>query len=265
MNILCTGLREKESGKSTLTLSLIDYFQELGKGVCGFKPKSGNNIWYHWKRVKESLEKGTLYGRDAEEYYKRCSGQIPITTINPVHRLWMPSFDASYLDGIPTFILDRITIKEKQTIALNTNVDYPIDRRYFNKLLNRSEVIKIRKRADLESLTSLYERADEWAMKTLSNEVETVLCESYTNVGLPWNTISDLDYVFVTEPFKIEIYSGERYLKASRVVSSLIIELKTEEIIEPIEPIETIRIPPFSEDIVTRLRNYLKPYLDDLF
>ena len=264
MRILCAGLREKDSGKSTLTLSLIKYFKEQNIKVCGFKPKSGNNIWYHWKRVKEGLDKGTLYGRDAAKYFNKCNGKVPITTINPVHRLWMPSFNGSYLEGVPNFIMDRITIEERQIVALNTKVKTPIDNSHFKKLLDNSEIIKINEREDLESLTELYEKADEWGIMSLSDKVETIVCESYTNVGLPWNSISDLDYVFVTAPFKIDIYDGERYLKASEYVSSILMEQKTEEIIEPISPIESIKVPPFSDKIITNIKEHLKPYLDDL-
>lgn len=264
MRVLCAGLREKDSGKSTLTLSLIEYFKERNIKVCGFKPKSGNNIWYHWKRVKEGLDKGTLYGRDAAKYYNKCNGQIPITTINPVHRLWMPSFNNSYQESIPNFILDRITVEGKQIVALNTNVDIPIDWAHFDKLMENSEVIKIRTREDLENLTELYEEGDQWAWSFLSKEVETIVCESYTNVGLPWNSISDLDYVLVVEPFKIDIYDGERYIKASKFVSSILMEQKTCEIIEPIKPLESIKVPPFSNNIIINIKDHLKPYLDEL-
>ncbi|TFF99372.1 MAG: hypothetical protein EU541_05110 [Promethearchaeota archaeon] len=264
MKILCAGLREKDSGKSTLTLSLIKYFKEHGIAVCGFKPKSGNNIWYHWKKVKEGLDKGTIYGRDAAKYYDKCNRQIPITTINPIHRLWMPSFNDSYLEEIPNFILDRITIEETQIVALNTNVNIPIDKKYFNEIFNKSRIIKIEKRADLEQLTDLYEKADNWAIENLSKKVETIICESYANIGLPWNSISDLDYVFVIEPFKIDIYRGDRYLKASKIVSSVLIEQKTYEIIEPINPIESIKVPPFSNQVITNLKQHLDPYLDEI-
>jgi predicted P-loop ATPase/GTPase len=254
MKILCAGLRDYQSGKTTLTIALLRLFKELDQKVCGFKPKSGNNLWYHWTQIKNALKEGFLYGKDAKLIHDEMSDQTPINLINPIHRLWMPTLNEMSFGGLPHFILDRITINNRQIVALNSYADCPVDRAYFEPLLFRSEQIKISNRADLQNLTKLYEEADRTAERLLSKKYNILICESYADTGLPWNGISELDYVFTIEPFHLSLYEGERYLQASEVVSTLCIEQKTEEIIEPLKPLKEIKIPPFADNIVN---NYI--------
>ncbi len=265
MNILCSGLKEFKSGKTTLTLSLIKYLKEEGESVCGFKPKAGNNIWYHWNAVMTSLKKGTIYGIDVQKYYDACDRTIPITTLNPIHRLWVPESRDIVWEELPSFLLDRITLKEKQFIIINTHCKFPVNKDYFNEILRNSEQIKISDREDLNQITNLYEESDEWAFSVLSNKFDSIVFESYADIGLPWTGLSELDFVFVVEPFKIYIYEGKRYLNASKIVSSISIEQKTEELIELIKPITSIRIPPFADNIIGKITNYLRPHLKELF
>jgi predicted P-loop ATPase/GTPase len=118
---------------------------------------------------------------------------------------------------------------------------------------------------DLEALTGLYTKANDWAYSILSKKFKVIICESYSNIGMPWNNVADLDYVFVIEPFHIYVYEGERYLTSLKVISSLPFEENTEHIIEPMKLIAELSIPPFSGDIVEELKKYIESYLDDLF
>jgi predicted P-loop ATPase/GTPase len=265
MRILCSGLKELRSGKTTLALGLIKYFKRRGESVCGFKPKAGNNIWYHWSTVKRALEKGTIHGRDVQKHYDASNGIIPITTLNPIHRLWVPESQNVTWKGIPNFLLDRITLNDKQTLIINSHCKFPVEKHYFEKLLANSKQIKVTNREDLSKISELYEKADEWGLSVVSKRVDHIICESYGDIGLPWIGLNDLDYVFVVKPFKIYIYEGERYLNASKVVSTLSIEQKTEDIIEPIKPIETIAVPPFANNIIHKIAELISPNLDTLF
>jgi len=265
MKILCAGLRDYKSGKTTLTLSLMRFFKEKDISVSGFKPKSGNNLWYHWKSIKKALEEGTLYGTDAIALHEEMAKKIPITLINPVHRLWMPNSDEMNLGGLPNFILDRITLENEQIIAINNHIKCPVDDLYFKTLLSQSKILNIKNREDLQKLTNFYEKADKSAEKKLLKEFDIVICESYANTGLPWDSINNLDYVFVIEPFYLSIYDGERYLEASKLVSTIRIEQTTEEIVEPIKPLKYAKIPPFSENIIDEFKIFLETQLEELF
>ncbi|MFO7797402.1 MAG: hypothetical protein ACQERB_11660 [Promethearchaeati archaeon] len=265
MKILVAGLRDYKSGKTTLTLSLMRFFTEKDISVCGFKPKSGNNLWYHWKNIKKALEEGTLYGTDAIALHEEMERKVPITLINPVHRLWMPNSDKINFGGLPNFILDRLTLDNEQIIAINNHIKSPVDDKYFKKLISHSKIMDIQNREDLQKLTPLYEKADKSAEKKLLEEFDIVICESYANTGLPWDGINEIDYVFVIEPFYLRIYDGERYLEASRLVSTIRIEQTTQEIVEPIKPLKSVKIPPFSEKIIDEFKKYLEPQIQDLF
>jgi len=268
MKILCVGLRDYKSGKTTLALALMRLYKEKGIQVCGFKPKSGNNLWYHWKSVKDAIMKGTLYGRDAKKLYEEMELEkvqdVPVTLINPVHRLWMPNMNEISFGGLPHFILDRITIEDQQIIAINNHAECPIDKKYFQNLLSKSEIIRINNREDLQELTGLYEKADKIAETQLTKQFNTIICESYADIGLPWNDIEDIDYVFTIKPFFLEIYEGERYIQSSKVISTLSIEQKTEDIIEPIKPLREIKIPPFANNIVENLKSLLDQQIQDI-
>jgi predicted P-loop ATPase/GTPase len=265
MKILCAGLRDYQSGKTTLTLALLRLFKESGQSVCGFKPKSGNNLWYHWTQVKNALKEGFIYGKDAKLLYNEISNHISINQINPVHRLWMPTMNEMSFGGLPHFILDRITINDRQIVAFNSYVDCPVDHSYFEPLLSRSEQIKILNRTDLQNLTRLYEEADRTAERLLKKKYDILICESYADTGLPWNGISELDYVFTIEPFHLSIYEGERYLQASEVISTLSIEQKTKDIIEPLKPLKKIKIPPFADNIINNYKILVKKEFGKIF
>lgn len=265
MNILCVGLKEINSGKTTLVLALIRYFQEKGLEVGGFKPRSGNNLWYHWEIVKNGLDQGMIYGKDAQIIYNALDQKLPISKINPVHRLWVPEEKEVKWNGFPSFLLDRIHIKGQQIIALNLHTKIPIDEKYFEKLFARSKIREIKTREDLSNILKLYDEANEWAYHELKKEFDNLIIESYINVALPWREISNIDYVFVVRPFQIRIFEGEKYLKAHEVLFSLPIEEEVQDVIKHLKPIQTIKIPPFSEDITQNYVARLKKYMDKLF
>ncbi|TFG07489.1 MAG: hypothetical protein EU539_04755 [Promethearchaeota archaeon] len=265
MNILCAGINDVDAGKTTLSIALLRYLKGKEHEACGFKPRSGNNLWYHWDIVKEGLKKGCPYSHDATLLKNESSENPSITLLNPVHRVWSPSSEELQWEQVPHFLLDRITIKDKNIIALNECLDLPIDSKYLEETLRKNEVISISSRRDLEALNNLYDQADDWAYSLLSRKFNFIVCESYCNIAVPWNGLTNLDHVFVIEPFRVRVYQGDRYLKSLQLISTLPFEEETFRVIEPLEPIQEIHIPPFSGNIAEKLKNHLSPYLDELF
>lgn len=263
MNILCVGLKEVDSGKTSLALALMRHLKEKNQAVSGFKPRAGNNLWYDWAIVKESLAEGSLYGHDARMLHETSSHEVTIQVTNPAHRLWLPSY-REFTKGIPNFLLDRLTTEEGTLVVKNEQVDVPISSSYFEPLLEEAEVFHISSRDDLRKVTSLYNQADAWAHSILTEQFDNIIYESYADIGVPWQGISSIDYVFAITPFRIYVFKGDRYLRAFEVISSFPEEEKTARIIENIEPIKTINVPPFAEDVVLQLKRHISPYLEDL-
>lgn len=263
MNFLCVGLKEIDSGKTSLALALMSYLKEQGQDVCGFKPRAGNNLWYDWSIVKKSLDEGSLYGHDAKVLHEASSQEVPISVVNPAHRLWVPSYQ-EFTKGIPNFLLDRITTEKGTLVVKNEQMDVPISSTYFEQLLEKAEVYHISSREDLRKVTSLYNQADAWAHSILTEQFDTIVYESYADIGIPWQEISSIDYVFAITPFRIYTFNGDRYLRAYDVMSSFPEEEKTIRITKNIDPITTVNVPPFAEDVVTNLKRHISPYLDEL-
>lgn len=263
MNFLCVGIKEVDAGKTTFALALMNYLKEEGEKVCGFKPRGGNDIWYDWPIVKESLEKGTLYGKDAKLLTRGANGQLPITLVNPGHRLWLPSYEF-VRGGMPKFLFDRITIEDETIAIINKKVEAPIESTHFQKFFSESRVQYVSSRSDLREITRLYNKADAWAHSQLSQQFDSIVYESYANIGLPWQGISSLDYVFAVKPFHIAIYDGKRYLKAIEVLSTFPEEENVTRIIENLDPIQQIKVPPFSKEIISNLQKVITPHIDKI-
>ncbi|MHA1723262.1 MAG: hypothetical protein ACTSXH_00255 [Promethearchaeota archaeon] len=267
MKILCAGIKEFDSGKTTLCLALIKYFKERSEKICGFKPKSGNNLWYHWGTIKEGLKEGIVYSKDAKLMQQEADLNISILLLNPIHRIWMPISNKNlWTSLLPGFVLDRIAINGKCMIALNNTIDLSLVKNHFKKLLASHEVKYVRDRKDLEELTPLYENAVKFTERELSKLFEHIIYESYSNIALPLGDINDLDYAFVIKPFRINIYDGQRYLMAHETISSIsLLEEDTTSVIEVLKPLVKLKIPPYSENIADNLKNEIAPVLDDLF
>ncbi len=266
MKFLCAGIKEFDSGKTTLCLALIKYFKERGHEICGFKPKSGNNLWYHWRIIKEGLEKGIVYSKDAKLMQQEADLKVSILLLNPIHRIWIPTSNKyPWTSFLPGFVLDRIAINGKCLIALNKTLDLSLVKKYFKKILTLYEVKYVQDRKDLEELAPLYEEAVKAAEIELSKSFNHIIYESYSNIALPLGDINDLDYAFVIEPFRLSIYDGQKYLMAHETISSIsLLEEDTASVIELLKPLIKLKIPPYSENVPEHLKNEISPCLDKL-
>ncbi|MGV9198181.1 MAG: hypothetical protein ACOC44_10730 [Promethearchaeia archaeon] len=262
--LLISGIAEYSAGKTTVARALIRYFNEKSQSVSGFKPRSGNNIWYHWKLIREGLDQGTIFSKDAKLLQSEMKNKIPLTLINPVHRLWTMSSENSAWNSLPHFLMDRINFDNKQYILLNKQQDLPVKREFFETLFKKSEVIEIKSRDELQEYSSLYGNATSQAHETLCKKFENIIIESYSNIAVPLRKISDLDFVFITRPFHIDIYKGERFLQALELLSTLPIEQNTEHVIESIKPVKKIKVPPYDKKVIDHTTLLLKSIMDEL-
>ena len=86
MRILVVGADRVDAGKTTFSVGLLEYLDAVG-----FKPRAGNDFWFHHDDLEGCLAEGTLHGRDATRLAAASSADVDASAINPVHRAWRPA------------------------------------------------------------------------------------------------------------------------------------------------------------------------------
>ncbi len=263
--VLVIGLRESDAGKTTLARGLIDFMQQKGVDVCGFKPRAANSIWYDYQVVYEALSQGRLYGKDAKLLKKASGTSLSEEVISPVHRLWAvaPQSIRTELSEVPHFIVDRITLFDDQTrdiAILNDTLPFEYGREELVENLFE-KVTSVYHVSDLEELKRIsnyghYEAAIRSAYRRITREHGAVVFESYSDIALPWQGIENLDIVLAVEPGYIYIYDPDKYLSAAELSTNIRNELKAEGVCRLLKPMKTVRVPPFRPgQMVNRLQD----------
>jgi predicted P-loop ATPase/GTPase len=249
-NILIIGLKEIDSGKTHISRALISYIREKNCDVCGFKPFSGNNIWYNYDTINETLLEGRLYGKDASYLKKESSLEIKEELINPIHRLWNEPQTIDPFNHIPNFIIDRISIIKKENeehiLLINQNNINKIPKKYL-KRINEKPYTKytINNSIELNKLIkSFYKKAVKTNYNTINKKVDYIVIESYSNNVLSaWEGLNHFDIVIAVKPWKIFIYDSIKFEKALELLKPLYSwEISAGKIIDLIKPIKTINL-----------------------
>lgn len=270
--ILIVGFKEVNSGKTTVALALLRYLRENGVNACGFKPKAGNNVWYDFDIIYESLMQGRLYGKDAKLMRGESQTELPEEVISPIHRLWsMPPVDyETAFPEIPYFIIDRITFCRnhyEHYIIINKTLPFEHGVECFiNRLCQRAaRVIYITGLKDLNEISNLYEEAIESAYKTISQRYDFIVYESYSDNALPWNGIEGkVDLVLAIEPGRIYLYDPSKYFLTLRLLKGFRKEVATNNIRGLIKPMKTVKIPPYrSIELIEKMKEKICEILYD--
>lgn len=243
MTLLVAGADRVDAGKTTFTVGLIAH-----TGAIGFKPRAGNDYWFHHDDYRQAVDEGRMYGKDARRITAASAADVTPEDINPVHRLWRPSPGGR--TGIlgqqdREFVLDRI----EDEYVVNGTVDVPPE---------AAERLPL---ADATVVTSLAEFNDVMdamhvpALAALHDRIEREgtrmsVVESYGDIARP---IQDLtpDGVAVVEPARCRVYDGGRYARACEVASGSPrtgrLETSAHDVVDLIEPAATIELPALVE------------------
>jgi predicted P-loop ATPase/GTPase len=238
---------------------------------CGFKPKAANTLWYDYDVLYEALNQGRLYGKDSKQLREASSTPLPEELINPVHRLWaIPPHNLKLIvTSLPYFIVDRVTLWEepKEMMVINDSLPFYYEKEKLVGNLNKPETLVeyVKTREELNRIVDKkYEEAIEFTYKKIVVDHDTLVCESYADIALPWKGIKDLDLVLAVHPGYIQVFDPDRYLSALNLSKSLLQEKRTENVVELLKPINTIRVAPYrSGKIVKRVIEKLRPILKD--
>ncbi|MFB6298171.1 MAG: ATPase [Salinirussus sp.] len=237
MSLLVAGGARVDAGKTTFATGLI-----ARTGATGFKPRAGNDYWFHHDDYREAVEQGRLYGRDARRLAAASPADPAPETINPVHRCWRPTPGRSGPLGQDdrSFVLDRAGDR----YVVNGAVTVPESAR---EHLPLEEALVVE---SLDGLNGAMERLHVPAIEALAADVratDRAVVESYGDVARPLRAFEP-DAVAVVEPGSARVFAGDRYAKACQITSGSPVTGQLEERVSDVtdlaEPVDSIDLPP---------------------
>ena len=237
MTLLVAGADRVDAGKTTFTVGLLAHLD-----ATGFKPRAGNDYWFDHDDYRRAVGEGRLYGKDARRLAEASATDVTPEAINPVHRLWRPAPGGDDFLGRAhrAFVLDRVG----DGFVVNADTEVPTAAA---EALPLSDAPRV---SSVESLNRLTRERYLPVLDDLRGRIESTepaVVESYGDVARP---IRDLAYdrVAVVEPGRARVYDGERFEMACEVASGSpldgSLEERVPEVVEPIEPLATVALPP---------------------
>ena len=249
MILLVVGADRVDAGKTTFSAGLLER-----TGAVGYKPRAGNDFWFDHDDCRRALAEGRLYGKDAARLSAADGRGRPPERLNPVHRLWRPSPDGeSGLLGRNDreFVVDRIGRDPDDALFVrNATADVPDA---VADALPLEDAVPVETIAEFNDLA---EREYVPAFDRLATEVEdadVAVVESYSDIALPLSSIdpAQVAAVAAVEPGRVRVYDGDRYCRACEIASSSprdgAIEKRVPDVLDYLEPLERVRLPPLEK------------------
>ena len=242
MRLLIAGASQVDAGKTTFSAGLVAH-----TGAVGFKPRAGNDYWFHHDDLRTALEDATLYGKDARTLAKTSPGTLNPEAINPVHRLWRPA------PGPETGLLgqeDREFLVDRagSRYVVNDTVEIPAT---VCERLPLTNAVHVDSLSELNDVMAQHHLP---ALESLAQEVADTghaVVESYSDIARPLQTMEP-DAVAVVEPLQVRFYEGHRYMRACEVASRSphdgTLEERVGSVTDLVDPVETAPLPPLGED-----------------
>lgn len=238
MTLLVAGADRVDAGKTTFAVGLVERL-----GGVGFKPRAGNDVWFHHDDYRRAVVDGRLYGKDAARLAAVSETAVSPESTNPVHRLWQPApGSGTGLLGRSgrEFVVDRVG----EVFVRNATADLPAAAR---EHLPLAEAVVVDSLGAFNKAMSTYHLPALRECGRRIDRTDDVVVESYGDIARP---LGDLEptAVAVVEPGRVRIYDGERYAKACSVASGGPregrLETLTEVVTDFLDPRATIAIPP---------------------
>lgn len=240
MTLLVVGADRVDAGKTTFTTGLIAHADAVG-----FKPRAGNNWWFHHDDCHAALDASSLYGGDARKLVAAAPGNLAPEIINPVHRLWRPA------PGPGTGLLgqdDQEFLLDRAGDRYVRNGQATLPSRLVDQLPLADAVVV----ESVAELNAAIEQLHLPALDALGRTIETTdraVVESYGDVARPIQGLAPT-VVAAVEPGRVRLYNGDRYGQACQVATgaSSPLEGQLEEsvsaVTELIDPVATVETTP---------------------
>lgn len=240
MTYLVAGADRVDAGKTTFAVGLVHAL-----GTTGFKPRAGNDYWFHHDDYQHAIADGRMYGKDARRLADASETAVTPEAINPIHRLWRPAPAGDRFIGPSDrmFVLDRV----RDDYVVNATADLPPSARDALPLAGAPTV------GSVEELNRVMRDRHLPALAVLEQDIaETsgAVVESYGDVARPVSGIT-VDQVAVVQPSRVRIYDGGRYWDACEVASGSPrhgqLEERVGDVTDVLDPIDTVALPALSD------------------
>lgn len=244
MTLLVVGNDRVDAGKTTFSTGLV-----ATTGAVGFKPRAGNDHWFHHDDYREAVSRGSLFGKDARRLAEASPGTLGPTDINPVHRLWRPAPGNGNgmlgQDG-REFVIDRAG----EQYVINGTAEIPESAR---EQLPLSDAIVVNVVGEFNRVMEQYHLP---ALESLSRTIGTTdraVVESYSDVARPLRGLEP-DGVAVVEPGRVGVFEGPRFVKGCEVASGTEgafegqLEERVSSVLELVDPERTVDLPALSKE-----------------
>ena len=241
MTVLVAGAREVDAGKTTFTTGLL-----ARTGAVGFKPRAGNDRWFHHDDYRYALDRGRLFGKDARRLAAASPGDLAPEAINPVHRLWEPTPGRSGPLGRDgrSFLVDRAG--DRYVVNADRKLPDPL-----------REALPLEEAITVDSLTELNRAMEQYHLPAMDGAradiaaVDRAVVESYGDVARPLRELEPAA-VAVVEPTRVRVVDGERYRKGCAVAAGGPregqLEEHTDAVLNLVDPVATVDLPPLGSD-----------------
>ncbi len=265
------GLLEHQSGKTSIAKILFSYFRNNhSESVLPFKPLSGNNIYYHYEKLKETYSNSKHFiSLDVYNLISNYNLSLPAPILNPVNRLnteAIPyyfhvnhSLKSYYLYySMSSILLQRFSFPVNQ-IKNNFKSIYLVNQITFNdkKFYNPKEIILqildagsevkyYSSEHDYYALNSkYYADATNSSFEYSKKHSDIMLIESFNNSAHPAWCVRDSHLILLTGPGSLFVYEPDKYFRAIDSYRSLnrTKPTTTEEIVKMVKPDYTYSLP----------------------
>ena len=260
MLILIVGLLKFDSGKTSLTASLVKEARSRGVDAVAVKPVGAHNAWNQYDTVLKSFEMRVLVGSDAYRLWKASDQVEPIEVLSPFDILIVPpdsektGFDR-YLDIVENLFsqaaLARLTKIEEHSFKSKHYVIKDTLRettRPLHRILTRLSRFLQAEEIEIEDLLQIsYSSGMEIdkVLEYLLEKHELVIVESFNDAACPTSICLNADRVILVTPGRAYVYSGVEYKKVLESFSEIKgLNITTPEVVRLLKPILTTNLTP---------------------
>jgi len=285
--IFISGLLESNSGKTYFAKQLIRALvEDYSINVIPFKPLSGNNIFYHYDKIRDIVSRyGQLLSLDAIELLSATShgSDLDPLLINPVHQLHTQALGArfyndrhldvfitKYLDSIP--LVQRFSFYENESISSIYIVNNPIfnNEKFFvpkeqiQHIFESAELIFYNTELEYYSLNQkYYANAVQSTFSYLKKRFKAIVIESFNNSAHPAWCVREANVVLMVGPGTLFVFDPQEYF---RVIDHLhlinnLTPTKTHDVVKLLKPKEVFELPIGTEKLHKELRALINTLL----
>lgn len=236
--VLVAGARNVDAGKTTVATGLVHALDAVG-----LKPRAGNDYWYDYDTVAESLASGRLVGKDATRLAAATDRSVEPETINPLHRLWRPldtGSGAIFGREGSEFLVDRVG----NSYVVNGRTDIPREIREGLPIEDAREVETL---AEANELMATHHQPALQQVRPIIEGQDRVVIESYSDVARPLQDV-EIDVAVVVGAGTLRVFDGDRYCRAASVVSGNAdmgrLEERVSDVVDLIQPVTTRSLQP---------------------